>query len=118
MLGVHIDVEEILSLPDLDPSAYTRFANMPSPRTVSISPRGLIRLAEKDHWLYISRKRIDDKSKADYIQKALVLTQILWMVTQCVTRYVNDLPLTLLEIHTVVHVICAVFLYACWFQVC
>lgn len=116
MLGVHIDVEEILSLPDLDPSAYTRFANMPSPRTASISPRGLIRLAEKGHWLYISRKRIDDKSKADYIQKALVLTQILWMVTQCVTRYMNDLPLTLLEIHTVVHVICAVFLYACWFQ--
>ncbi|RMJ15938.1 hypothetical protein CDV36_004382 [Fusarium kuroshium] len=116
MRGVHIDVEEILSLPDLDPDAYHHFANMPSPRTVCISPRGLIHLAKQGHWLYISRKRIDDKSKADYIQKALVLTQILWMVTQCITRYVNDLPLTLLEIHTVVHVICAVFLYACWFQ--
>ncbi|RSL47302.1 hypothetical protein CEP54_013473 [Fusarium duplospermum] len=116
MRGVHIDVEEILSLPDLNPNAYHHFANMPSPQTVYINPSGLIHLAKQGHWLYISRKRIDDKSKADYIQKALVLIQILWMVTQCITRYVNDLPLTLLEIHTVVHVICAVFLYACWFQ--
>ncbi|KAK7424473.1 hypothetical protein QQX98_000438 [Neonectria punicea] len=116
MRGINVDIEDILSFPDLNPKAYHHFANMEYPRSACVSPHAVIRLAQRGHWLYISNKQIDDKSKADYIQKALVLTQILWMVTQCITRYICDLPLTLLEVHTIIHVVCAVFLYACWFQ--
>ncbi|KAG8350389.1 hypothetical protein FVEN_g11441 [Fusarium venenatum] len=41
---------------------------------------------------------------------------IIWMVMQCVMRKIKNLPLSLLEIHTMVHVACAVFLYLCWFR--
>ncbi|KAI2777361.1 hypothetical protein F4815DRAFT_481826 [Daldinia loculata] len=40
------------------------------------------------------------------------------MVIQCISRKAYRLPLTLLEIHTMVHVVCAFILYICWFEVC
>jgi hypothetical protein len=77
----------------------------------------VIWLVERGHWIPISKKNIDDKSKADYFQKLLVLIQVMWMVVQCIMRKIKSLPLSLLEIHTMVHVSCAVFLYLCWFKV-
>jgi hypothetical protein len=58
-----------------------------------------------------------DKGKANLIQKSLVMLQVTWMATQCITRRAYGLPLTLLEIHTMVHVICALTMYSFWFYV-
>ncbi|WXC61412.1 hypothetical protein SNK03_007287 [Fusarium graminearum] len=117
MGAVRFDVHDILSLNDLDESHCSYFKNITQDRrSVRSAPASVIWLAERGHWIKVRKQDIDDKSKANTIQKALVLIQVLWMVTQCIARRINDLPVSLLEIHTIVHVVCAVFLYACWFE--
>jgi hypothetical protein len=78
---------------------------------------GVLQLAKEGHFLPLSSSRIDDKSKADTIQKVLVMIQVIWMATQCATRKIYGLPLTLLEVHTMVHVVCAIILYGFWIKV-
>ena len=86
------------------------------PRRV-ITSEVLVRLAEDGVSLDIPRNRINDKSKANTIQKILVLFQVVWMATQCFVRLRYNLPLSLLEIHTMVHAIYTLFIYICWLQV-
>ncbi|KAK3936520.1 hypothetical protein QBC46DRAFT_419077 [Diplogelasinospora grovesii] len=38
------------------------------------------------------------------------------MIIQCIARAAHGLPLALLEVHTMVHVVCAGFLYALWLK--
>ncbi|KAI5810408.1 hypothetical protein BZA77DRAFT_254877 [Pyronema omphalodes] len=61
-------------------------------------------------------KSIRDKSKADVLAKGLVCFQVLWMTIQTISRKIEGLPLTVLEIHTLVHVVCAIFMYVLWFE--
>lgn len=82
-----------------------------------ISPETMLWLAKLGHRIRIEPKRINDKSKADAIQKCLVLFQATWMAVQCITRRAYGLPLTLLEVHTMVHVLCAAIIYAFWLKV-
>ncbi|KAM0393952.1 hypothetical protein ACHAO7_003103 [Fusarium culmorum] len=116
MGGVRVRVDDMLSLPDLHDKAFRYFDSVNRPYSVRLGPQTVIWLAERGHWIPISKKKIDDKSKADYLQKLLVLIQVIWMVMQCIMRKIKNLPLSLLEIHTMVHVVCAVFLYLCWFR--
>ncbi|QDS72988.1 hypothetical protein FKW77_008877 [Venturia effusa] len=57
---------------------------------------------------------IHDKSKADYLAKALVFFQVSFLLVQTIARRVQALPISLLEIHTLVHVVCAVCMYVAW----
>ncbi|KAI1042891.1 hypothetical protein LB505_000975 [Fusarium chuoi] len=116
MGGVRVNVDDILSIPDLHNKAFRFFESMERPYSVRLSPRTVTWLAERGHWIPISKKKIDDKSKADYFQKILVVMQVIWMVLQCIARKIQNLPLSLLEVHTMVHVVCAIFLYLCWFR--
>ncbi|RBR04369.1 hypothetical protein FVER53590_00109 [Fusarium verticillioides] len=68
--------------------------------TLRLSVNGVLQLARMGHFLPIERSKINDKSKADTLQKVLVMTQVLWMATQCIFRLGYGLPLSLLEIHT------------------
>ncbi|KAF5622269.1 hypothetical protein F25303_12080 [Fusarium sp. NRRL 25303] len=117
MGAVRFDVHEILSIEDLDEDIWKRYKDSNEhQRSVRPGPAAIISLAAKGHWVKIRTGEIDDKSKANTFQKGLVIIQVLWMVVQCATRAIFGLPLTLLEIHTMVHVICAFLLYACWFK--
>ncbi|KAL1599301.1 hypothetical protein SLS59_006318 [Nothophoma quercina] len=59
---------------------------------------------------------VRDKSKADGLAKFLVVLQAGWMIIQCIARVAQDLPVTLLEINTIGHVICAFALYLLWWS--
>lgn len=83
-----------------------------------LKPQGVLDLCKYGCWVYIPETKIDARSKANQFQKALVLLQVSWMALQCITRRAYGLPLTLLEVHTMVHVVCAVLLYIFWFEVC
>ena len=74
-------------------------------------------LARNGQYLPVRTAEIQDKSKANALGKGLVCLQIAWMLVQCSARKVGGYPLTLLEIHTFVHVVCAVALYAFWLKV-
>lgn len=107
---------DMISLDNMDRSPrriIERNANIP----IMITPRVMFELARQGHCIYLANTKISDKSKANILQKALVLFQVTWMAIQCTTRRVYGLPLTLLEIHTMVHVLCAMALYAFWFKV-
>lgn len=87
-------------------------------RTVNLAAGGVLHLAKRGLWLKIPRVQIKDRSKANTFQKILVLIQVCWMLVQYVNRWALGLPRTLLETHTVIHVLCACGLYFFWFKVC
>lgn len=83
---------------------------------VVLTPNGVLELARKGHFFHVSDAYINDKSKANLLAKGLVLLQITWTVLQCVSRKVVGLPLSILEVHTLVHAGCALIMYALWFN--
>ncbi|KAK3943220.1 hypothetical protein QBC46DRAFT_377836 [Diplogelasinospora grovesii] len=83
---------------------------------MTLSYKGVWQLAKLGHFLPASDAMIDDRSKASVLQKCLVLLQVSWMALNCVIRRAYGLPLTLLEIHTMVHVVCAAVMYAFLFE--
>ena len=89
----------------------------PVPDIVALAPGGVVELARLGRFIPMQAERIDDKSKANPFQKGLVFLQILWMVVQCCARAAAGAPITLLEVHTMVHVLCAMLLYLFWLKV-
>ncbi|MCJ1265909.1 hypothetical protein MMC22_005791 [Lobaria immixta] len=83
---------------------------------VTISPKGIAFLARHGHFLRIPESTIRDKSKADILAKVLVCGQVAWMLVQTIGRKAVGYPITLLEVHTLVHVACAIAMYGLWFQ--
>ncbi|ETS78239.1 hypothetical protein PFICI_10301 [Pestalotiopsis fici W106-1] len=77
---------------------------------------GVYQLLCMGHWLPITVESIPDKSKANVSQKALVLVQVGWFGLQCIVRKAYGLPLSLLEVHTVVHVVTAATMYGFWWM--
>ncbi|RSM00461.1 hypothetical protein CDV31_011785 [Fusarium ambrosium] len=73
MGGVRVNVDDIISLPDLDFKAQRHFTTRPY--TTRVGPKTIIQLAEKGYWINIPKQKIDDKSKADVLQKCLVMIQ-------------------------------------------
>ncbi|KAF8534643.1 hypothetical protein BDD12DRAFT_397982 [Trichophaea hybrida] len=54
-----------------------------------------------------------DKCKADSLVKLLVCVQATWMVLQCISRWFNELPVTLIEFSTPIHVFYTLAMYFC-----
>lgn len=82
---------------------------------VTLTPAGIIFLAEQGHFFDISDEDIRDKSKTDYLGKGLVILQVTYMFLQCVSRKVAGFPLAPLEVHTLIHAGCALVMYSLWF---
>lgn len=81
---------------------------------ITVTTEGMLYLAKHGHFLDIGGKSIRDKSKADLLAKGLVIFQVLWLVGQVIERKVAGYPITLLEVHTLVHVACAVCMFFMW----
>ncbi|KIP03894.1 hypothetical protein PHLGIDRAFT_59051, partial [Phlebiopsis gigantea 11061_1 CR5-6] len=64
----------------------------------------------------ISEISLQDRSKADSISKALLVMQVLYFCMSCILRRVESLNLTLLEITTLAHALCALLTYAVWWK--
>ena len=81
-----------------------------------VTPRGAIELARNDLLPEVTTELINDQSKSDILTKVLVCLQAGWMIIQCIARFHQSLPLTLLEVHTLMHAIFAFFMYCLWFR--
>jgi hypothetical protein len=46
----------------------------------------------------ITEKEINDKSKGNWLSKALVILQMTWIAIQCIAHSVQHLPITELEL--------------------
>ncbi|KAF8252558.1 hypothetical protein K440DRAFT_657783 [Wilcoxina mikolae CBS 423.85] len=70
---------------------------------MTVTTSGVLALARQGHFLKIDPATISDKSKADTLAKTCA-------------RKANGLPISLLEIHTLVHVFCALVMYCFWLK--
>ena len=64
----------------------------------------------------ISEEAIKDKSKANVLAKAIVCVQATWFCVQLVIRFAEDLPISLLELSTFAHTLCAFLIYLFWWE--
>ncbi|KAK4205110.1 hypothetical protein QBC40DRAFT_65911 [Triangularia verruculosa] len=82
-----------------------------------LSAGGVATLAEHDLEIFrVPRSVIDNQEKADTFKKLLVLIQVSWLFIEAIARKAYGLPLSLLELHTVVHVVCAIIMYLLWLK--
>lgn len=68
-------------------------------------------MAEKGLLPHVPAEVIKDKSKVNTLAKGITAFQVLWMILQVVARTTAGEEVTLLETHTVLHVICAATMY-------
>lgn len=84
----------------------------------TVSSEGFCRLLRNDP---LKRTNIDqtvakNKTKTDAMGKTIVCVQGTWMIVQCIARKATGLPVTLLELHIAMNVICALIMYICWWD--
>ena len=83
---------------------------------MSLTPNGVVLLAEIGLLPRLSKQDVQDRSRADAIAKSISCLQAMWFFIQGVARVCAGLPLTLLELHTMTHIICVLAMYAIWFR--
>ena len=81
-----------------------------------VTSRGAIALYRSKQLPHVPLELIKDQSKTDILAKFVVCLQASWMVIQCFARVAQALPLTLLEINTMMHVMCALIMFLLWFR--
>ena len=86
-------------------------------RRFSLTPSAVLQFAREGLFFETPPEIISDKSKANLLGKGLVCIQVIWFFIQWVTRVAAQYPLALVEIHTVVHVVCALSMYILWWKV-
>ena len=64
----------------------------------------------------LSDASILNRSQSDSLGKALLIIQLLYFCISCAARWAQSLPLTLLEVSTLAHAICAVATYLVWWK--
>lgn len=82
-------------------------------RRMTITPEGIrfILTHEPDLIPDIPVEAIEDRSNTDSLSKTILLVQVVWFCVSCVSRGIQNLPLSLLEVSTVAHAICTLFTY-------
>jgi hypothetical protein len=83
---------------------------------ITLTPEGVVLLAEMDLLPSFSQAEVEERSQADIIAKLLVCLHALWFLVQSFARVVQGLPLTLLEVHTMTHIVCALGMYMIWLR--
>ncbi|KAL9111371.1 MAG: hypothetical protein Q9227_004248 [Pyrenula ochraceoflavens] len=89
---------------------------IPARNRLTLTAAGVLLLAECGKLPDLSVTEIKDKSKADGIAKALVCLQAGWMIVQTIGRIAYYQPVTLLEVNTIGHVLCAFIIYLLWWH--
>ena len=59
------------------------------------------------HILEIYSDEIDDRSKSDFVAKAIIMLQTLWFILQMANRAHQGLTVTELELTTLAHTMCS-----------
>lgn len=85
-------------------------------KRLTLTVPGMVFLIKLGRIPKVSQELVADKSKADFLAKILVILQAGWLVIQCICRKIEDLDISLLEVHTMVHVCCALLMYFFWFR--
>ena len=87
-------------------------------KRMTLTKDGLLFLAEKRLDLFpdLSKTSIEDRSKANAWAKAIACAQAVWFCLQVITRLCQNLSISLLELNTFAHGICALLTYCMWWD--
>lgn len=91
-------------------------ANRVEQQRLTLTARGVALLAECGYLqeLEVKKEEIEDKNKANATAKLLSCLQALWVLVEVIGRLFQHLPVTLLEVNTLGHVLCAFVMYLLW----
>jgi hypothetical protein len=64
----------------------------------------------------ISKDSITDRSESSSLSKALLIVQVGWFCADCLSRLIQRLPLSLLEVSTAAHAVCTLLTYCIWWS--
>jgi len=87
-------------------------------KRVTLTGKGVVALLRIAPHLFpdISEGQIRDKSKANQLVKGIVSLQALWFAAQCISRMALGMTISLLELNTFAHAICALVAYSLWWH--
>ena len=91
------------------------------------NPRQTVDVLKFDGLMYIMRhfprivtditeESILDRAESSSLGKAILIVQVGWFCTNCVSRLSQGLPLTLLEVSTAAHSLCTLLTYFVWWS--
>ncbi|KAF8243896.1 hypothetical protein K440DRAFT_611204 [Wilcoxina mikolae CBS 423.85] len=84
-----------------------------------LTPLRFDRLLEAE-WMGLIRRfsivEVGIRSKQDALAKLLVFAQALWVLVQCVSRRIQNLPISPLELHTALYIVNLMGMYGAWWQ--
>ena len=64
----------------------------------------------------ISEESITDRAESSPMSKALLIVQVGWFCASCLSRLIQHLPLSLLEVSTAAHGFCTLLTYFVWWS--
>ena len=64
----------------------------------------------------VSEETILDRAQSNGMSKALLIVQVAWFCTNCASRLIQRLPLSLLEVSTAAHGLCTLLTYFVWWS--
>ncbi|KAG1720369.1 hypothetical protein EDB19DRAFT_1885187 [Suillus lakei] len=64
----------------------------------------------------LSEAEVEDRSKGDGLSKSIAILQLVWFIVQLLARFVQNLPITLLEIDTLAVVALTCISYGLWWK--
>lgn len=84
----------------------------------TLTPYGFLRFLQQGyiHPRTVNKRMIQDKGKSSNIAKLVATSQALWLLVQCLARWMSQLRFTLLEVHVGIQVICTIIVCALWWS--
>ncbi|KAM0805981.1 hypothetical protein BDR22DRAFT_194100 [Usnea florida] len=105
---------------EISESESETFLPFKNKETWFIGGNGIRKLASLDYGRKVipnlGEEEIKSKSKANGLAKALVCIQALWFIAQSLTRLAQRIPISLLELNTFGHAVCALLIYLLWWE--
>jgi len=85
---------------------------------VPLAPEELLRFVDDGSvdMPVITKANIEDWSRGDILSKGIAILQLVWFVIQLIARYVQNLPITLLEIDTLAVAVLTCIAYGWWWE--
>ena len=73
-------------------------------------------MRREPHLPQLCLEQIEDKAKANGLAKSFVWTRAIWFCLQCVTRIIQGLSISILELNVFCHALCALLIYILWWH--
>jgi hypothetical protein len=94
---------------------------------ISTNPRHTLDVPKSETFIYImeyfphiitdiTEDFIVDRAGSNGLSKAILIAQVAWFCTNCASRLIQSLPLSLLEVSTAAHAFCTLLTYFVWWS--